>query len=519
MTYLKKIRVIVSILFFFPTSVIFLDIIGIIPKGLYDYVLFLQFIPSIINFADTKALVAFGFIVVIILLVLFGRVYCSTICPIGTLQDFISRISKKFTGENFYNWSLELKWIKYSILVLTILSIPVFGIFLVGLLDPFSNYGRILTNLFRPIILLLNNLAALFLESIDTYIIYPVDIKRLSIAGLVFSFIILTTLVLMSYKKGRLFCNTICPVGTLFGLISKVSIYKIKIKEDDCDGCGMCETVCKAECINSDTKEINFDRCVICFNCFVECPPSAINFYNNELNRKQFVSAQFQKGRRRFISDFFSLVGGLSGLSFAQVKIIPEKESTKPINRLVPVSPPGSKNLSDFISSCTACHLCITVCPTQVLQPSILQYGLQGFLQPRMDFKTNYCTFECVICTEVCPSGALKSLLLKDKKLVQLGKSKFIKENCIVETEKKECGACSEHCPTKAVKMIPYENNLHIPEIKNDYCVGCGACEYACPTIPYKAIYVEGNPEHLKAEKPPAEKQEEEIDYKEGFPF
>ena len=99
---------------------------------------------------------------------------------------------------------------------------------------------------------------------------------------------------------------------------------------------------------------------------------------------------------------------------------------------------------------------------------------------PRMDFKTNYCSYECVLCIEVCPTGALKPILLEDKKLTQLGKSIFVKDNCIVETEKKECGACSEHCPTKAVRMIPYENNIHIPEVKNEYCIGCGACVAAC---------------------------------------
>ena len=113
----------------------------------------------------------------------------------------------------------------------------------------------------------------------------------------------------------------------------------------------------------------------------------------------------------------------------------------------------------------------------------------------------------------------LVKFLLEDKKVTQLGKSIFVKENCIVETEKKACGACAEVCPTKAVRMIPYENKLKIPEIKNDYCVGCGACEYACPTIPYKAIYVEGNPKHLKAEILPEEILEQKVDYKEEFPF
>jgi ferredoxin len=516
--YLKKIRVIVSLLFFVLTSIIFLDYIKIISIELYDYILFLQFVPSIVNFIDIIAIASIGFIIVLILVVLFGRVYCSSICPVGTLQDVISRVSKKFAGEQFYNWSKGLKWLRYSILILTVLSIPVLGILIVGLLDPLSNFGRILTNIVRPLILLMNNLLALFFESIGSYIIYPVDIMEISIAGIIFSFIILSTLLLMSIKRGRLFCNTICPVGSLLGIISKVAIFKIKINEDDCDACGMCATVCKAECINDDSKKIDFERCVVCFNCIRECPTSAINYYKGQYTEPD-SDIKFSKSRRKFLSDFYSFVAGISGMSFVQVQIIPEKESTKPVNRLAPVSPPGSINVDHYKSTCTACHLCISVCPTQVLQPSILHYGLEGFLQPRMDYITNFCKYDCVLCTEVCPSGALQKFIPENKKLTQLGKSIFVKKNCIVETEKKACGACSEVCPTKAVRMVPFENKLLIPEVKNEYCVGCGACEYACPTIPYKAIYVEGNPEHLKAEIPPEEILEQKVDYKEEFPF
>jgi ferredoxin len=427
----------------------------------------------VINFIDILAIASIGFIIVLILVILFGRVYCSSICPVGTLQDVITNISKRINGEQYYTWSEGLKWLRYSILIITLLSIPLLGILFVGLLDPLSNFGRILTNLIRPLILLINNLLALFFESVGSYIIYPVDIMEISIAGFVL---------------GRLFCNTVCPVGSLLGLISKFAIFKIKINEDECDSCGMCATVCKAECINDDSKEIDFERCVVCFNCIRECPTSAINFYKEQnIVQKSDVDLN--------------------------------KSSTKPVNRLEPVTPPGSKNIDHYKSTCTACHLCVSVCPTQVLQPSILHYGLEGFLQPRMDYITNFCKYDCVLCTEVCPSGALVKFLPEDKKFTQLGKSIFVKENCIVETEKKACGACAEVCPTKAVRMIPYENKLKIPEIKNDYCVGCGACEYACPTIPYKAIYVEGNPKHLKAEILPEEILEQKVDYKEEFPF
>jgi ferredoxin len=147
-------------------------------------------------------------------------------------------------------------------------------------------------------------------------------------------------------------------------------------------------------------------------------------------------------------------------------------------------------------------------------------YGLKGMLQPRMDYITSFCNYDCTLCGEICPTGAISPVPLEEKKLIQLGKAKFVKENCIVETQKTDCGACSEHCPTKAVKMVPFEGfpKLTIPEVTEDICVGCGACEYACPTDP-KSIYVEGNVIHQQAKEPKQEELDKDVDYKEEFPF
>ena len=135
-----------------------------------------------------------------------------------------------------------------------------------------------------------------------------------------------------------------------------------------------------------------------------------------------------------------------------------------------------------------------------------------------MDFLASYCNFECIICSEVCPTGAILPIDLEEKKLIQLGISIFIKENCIVHTDEKDCGACSEHCPTKAVNMVPYKNGLTIPEVTEDICIGCGACEYACPTTP-KSIYVDGNPVHKQAKEPVMEALETEGLPVDDFPF
>jgi ferredoxin len=135
-----------------------------------------------------------------------------------------------------------------------------------------------------------------------------------------------------------------------------------------------------------------------------------------------------------------------------------------------------------------------------------------------MDFSTAYCTYDCVLCTSVCPSGAILPLSPEEKKDVQIGTSRFVKEDCIVETKKKDCGACAEHCPTKAVTMVPY-GSLMLPELRNELCVGCGACEHACPTIPYKAIFIVASDEHGRARRPVIERAVPSEEVPAEFPF
>ncbi|HEX3024228.1 MAG TPA: 4Fe-4S dicluster domain-containing protein, partial [Chitinophagaceae bacterium] len=164
-----------------------------------------------------------------------------------------------------------------------------------------------------------------------------------------------------------------------------------------------------------------------------------------------------------------------------------------------PITPPGSVDVKRFNDSCTACQLCVSKCPSQVLQPTFTAYGIIGMMQPAMSFKQGYCNYHCIACSEICPTKAIVKISRKEKKTLQIGQVKFVKENCVVVTDGTNCGACSEHCPTQAVSMQPYKGDLNIPTINNELCVGCGGCEYICPVRPYRAIYVEGNPVHLQA--------------------
>lgn len=194
-------------------------------------------------------------------------------------------------------------------------------------------------------------------------------------------------------------------------------------------------------------------------------------------------------------------------------------EQVVSVNLQQPISPPGSISVERFSELCTACHLCISSCPSQVLSPSFIEYGIAGIMQPKMNYDASYCNYECVLCSQVCPTGAILPIDSTAKKEIQIGKVCFNEKDCVVQTKNKDCGACSEHCPTKAVTMVPFKKNLKIPEIHPELCVGCGACEHACPVEPEKAIFVQANKIHQKAQKPQTKKAESVFDSSLEFPF
>jgi len=518
LSHLKKVRLIVSIIFFVLLSALFLDFGNVLSPAFTNYLTYLQFLPSLIKFIHIAGISAAGFLFVLIFTLLFGSVYCSSFCPLGTLQDIISFIAKKIHKKKYFKLLKVSNCLRYSVLASAIIFFLSGSLVEINLLDPYSNFGRIITQLFKPILISVNNLLSSFLIKFNIYSIFPAEIKNINLGLFLFPFFFFFFIFTLSYKKGRLFCNTLCPVGTLLGIISRVSFFKIEIDKENCISCNSCERVCKAGCIDKKNQIVDFSKCVSCYNCFTVCLTEGIKYTNifSKLKNKELTYVDFKK--REFLTSIITYAISSTGLVFAQKKIIPSKFSNVPNLKKIPVSPPGSISIKHFTESCTACNLCVSACPNQVLQPSFLEYGLHGILQPKMDYKIGYCNFECIICGEVCPTGAIQPMQLEKKKITQLGKAKFIKENCIVYTEKTDCGACSEHCPTKAVTMIPYEN-IRAPKVKEEYCIGCGACEYACPTKPYKAIFVEGNSVHQIAKKIEEKKIEQKVKSNEDFPF
>ncbi|HOV35585.1 MAG TPA: 4Fe-4S dicluster domain-containing protein [Dysgonamonadaceae bacterium] len=511
---LKKIRVTVSIILCSLITLYFLDFGGILPQQM-SFMADIQFIPALLalNIAIVGALVG--------LTLLFGRIYCSSICPMGIYQDTVAWLSKKLIRKKRYSYSKAKTILRWSILGAVIVSF-VFGFsFLLGLLDPYGAYGRIVTHLFRPAYLAGNNLLAEIFSKFENYTFYKVSIYGLGIFSTVISLLTLIGIGFLAWRNGRTYCNTVCPVGTVLGFIGKFSIFKIQFIDENCNSCGLCTMKCKASCINSKNKQVDYSRCVTCFNCIETCNRNALKFAPVGPKRQKVaepsIAYNYQKGnqtvddsKRRFLSA--TLITGIAaGKLLAQEsagKLLPKKD----IKRETPIAPPGALSFEHLQDKCISCHLCISKCPSHVLKPAFLEYGLSGMMQPKMYFDHGFCNYDCTVCGDVCPTGAITKLDVDAKHQTQMGKVQFIKENCIVYYDETNCGACSEHCPTQAVHMVPYKGVLTIPETDQSICVGCGGCEYVCPAIPFKAIFVEGLNVQNKVEVKKEETEEIVID-------
>ncbi len=518
MQLLKKIRVTVAAVFILSVSFLFLDFSNILPSGLHAFLVSTQLVPSLIRTIVVFSGASVGLFIVLLLTVLFGRVYCSTICPLGTLQDVAIRIAKRVNRRRRFKFKKPFYTIHYIVFLCAAVFALSGSLVLLNLFEPFSNYGRILTNLISPAIVLANNTLGNILGLFGLIFLFQIPLLHVSIISVLASLIFLGLVLYLSYNHGRLFCNLLCPAGALLGMISRFSIFKIVIDENNCKECGLCERVCKANCINSGSKEIDYAACVGCFNCLDACPTGGMS-YEGRWKKTSNILPMINEGRREVLkTSIFPVLGML--LPSVNTDSTTDKNHWEfDESHRHPISPPGSISVEHFSNRCTACHLCISSCPTQVLLPSFLEYGIAGVFQPKMNYDASYCNFDCALCSQVCPTGAILPLDVPSKKEVQIGKVQFVKDDCIVVTKKKDCGACSEHCPTKAVTMVPYEKKLMIPEINNEICVGCGACEQACPVRPSKAIYVSANQIHQKAKKPQSKKTEPSFDSSQEFPF
>ena len=485
---LRKIRTILAAVFFVLITLLFLDFTGTLHHWL-SWMAKIQFLPAVmaLNVVVVVALIA--------LTLVFGRIYCSVICPLGVFQDLLARLRRK---KNKYSYSKEVKWLRYPVLAVFVLA-GVAGIgSLFQLLAPYSAYGRIATMIFQPIWKLGNNLLAMMAERMDSYAFYTIDTWMRSLPVLIIAAVTLVVLVVLAWRGGRTYCNTICPVGTILSFFARFSWLKIRFDEEKCKNCSLCSKNCKAACIDFKSHTVDYSRCVACGNCIDSCKFDALK-YSSSMQTKKNVSVDASKRSFLLASALVStaamaqkkekLMDG--GLAEIEDKVAPQRQT--------PLTPPGSLSFQNLSTRCTGCQLCVSECPNQVLRPS---GDLMHLMQPTMSYEHGYCRPECTRCSEVCPAGAIKKIDKPEKTSIQIGHAVWIKKNCVVLTDEVECGNCARHCPSGAIEMVPLdhdnEDSPKVPAINEAACIGCGACEYVCPSRPFSAIYVEGHEVHRK---------------------
>ncbi|MDX2111666.1 MAG: 4Fe-4S binding protein [Verrucomicrobiota bacterium] len=510
-----------ALVFFVGLTLSFVDFRGWMPTGWVHALAGWQFVPAAVLLST--GVLSLALVGMVLLTFLLGRVYCSTLCPLGVYQDIVARIADRFRPKKLLlRFAQPHSRIRYGFLGITLVGIAVGAAgFSLALLDPYSNYGRIASSLFRPLGILINNGVATVGNSMGTYAIYHVTPSWAPWAALLLPIIMLLIVTVMAATRGRLYCNTICPVGTFLGGIARFSLFRLEIKPTDCHKCAACIRHCKAQCIDLRAGQVDFSRCVGCMNCIDACDRQAMRlvFKGTKVQRHKGtkwadVRRQKEEGsnatpaqpanpqRRAFLTSSTTGLIGLTGSLLVPKALRAEPTNPSSGSTTLPASevvcPPGAVSKVRFLDTCTSCQLCISICPTHVIEPAFLEYGVQGLMKPRLNFSRSFCNFECKRCTEVCPDGALLPLTLADKKLTSIGVAHLDQSLCIVEKNGTDCAACSEHCPTKAVDTIPFRDGLFLPKVDESLCIGCGACEYACPAKP-KAIIVTGSSTHGRA--------------------
>lgn len=435
--------------------------------------------------------------VILIGTILLGRFYCSVICPLGIFQDGVSFISEKIRRKkNSFRYRKELRVLRYAVLVLfaggLFSGIGVIPI----LLDPYGNYGRMVSNLLAPVWRQSVNFTADIVS--DSWLIEKYDILPQTEAAMIFASVYLLCILAAAWFGGRIYCNTICPVGTILGTLSRFSLLHPYIREDACVKCGKCEKNCRSSCIDIKTGSIDTSRCVDCMNCIAVCPTGAMTFGRQPKEKVSAEAAETRKtaqplSRREFLGTGAAAIGAAAAVITAKTRTV---ESAAAGAKKI-VMPPGADTREKLMNLCTACGLCIDRCKGGVLRPANLEYGIGGIFLPKMDFKSGFCDYNCSQCGKVCPTGAITKLPFKKKRATVIGKAVYHHFNCLIMKENIICGNCALHCPTKAVTMTEDFHGKKLPQVNKDLCIGCGSCEYHCPAKP-KAIIITGLGEQTK---------------------
>jgi MauM/NapG family ferredoxin protein len=434
---------------------------------------------------------ALCFIILGMTLVL-GRVWCNWICPMGTVLDWVpSRKSTRETKDIPSYW----RQVKYLFLFL-IIVMAIFGSLMLMFLDPITLLVRTLAGGILPLLNYLFTGLQSLLYSMDAtgaavtmdswlrpWLINAQPFYLPNIILLVFFGIILA----LNAIRDRFWCRYLCPLGGLLALISRISIFKLKVDVNSCVSCARCSVACPTGAIDPEKNfNVNNPECVMCMNCVDRCNTGAYNFKPLSAS----ASGTYDPSRRQF---FYTIGAGILGA--AMLKFVPQVlGKVKSLLR-----PPGSTD-STIESKCIRCGECVRVCPTGAIQPAASVAAWEDTWTPQLVMRQGYCDYSCNACGKICPSGAIQPLELEQKRQFIIGKAQIDESRCIPFVQGVECTVCEEVCPVpgKAIKLsletvtniYGVQSTVLIPRVQRGHCIGCGICETKCPVYGEAAIRV-----------------------------
>ncbi|MBU0730263.1 MAG: 4Fe-4S binding protein [Proteobacteria bacterium] len=428
----------------------------------------------------------------LIFTLIFGRFFCGWACPIGALLDFSQRF---FTPVNKKPNSL-FRSLKYYLLGFLIIA-AFFGMPVAGYFDPFSILVRGLALAVYPA---MNVAAASFFTftydqapqwvnaitepvyAFLRYTVLPFDQKHYDLALL--SLAILLTVIAFEKIQRRFFCRSICPLGGLLAVVSKFSLMRGK-SGTKCGKCTNCQDICPMGAIDQE-RNISPLACNLCLDCVDSCPGNKISF---TFSPATVVPQVFNLSRRTFIG---SLAAGAVLPLFLQTRSLAKQGNPQLIR------PPGALPEDDFLGRCVRCGECMKVCIGNALHPTFLESGIEGMFSPTLKARIGYCEYNCTLCGQVCPTGAITELAVQPKQQTKIGNAIFDKNLCLPYAKGIPCIVCEEHCPTpeKAIqfRMASVINskretvNVRQPYIVDELCIGCGICETKCPLPGHAAV-------------------------------
>ena len=454
----------------------------------------------------------------IIATIFIGRFFCGWVCPMGTINQMIGSIKSGRTKGarrlDANRYKPYQRW-KYGILGV-FFGAAVFTSLQVGLLDPIALLTRSMTLSVLPAYNVLTQEFAAwslggytgwaegfmrFLGAVVSYVLIranPVYFQGAILIALVF-----TAILVANRFITRFWCRGLCPLGALLGLLSRFSIFGMEKHDSLCTDCN----ICALNCQGADDPQPGYtwrqSECHLCFNCVAECPESGISFrfFPELAHTRQPVDVS-----RRLL-----MTTAVSGL--AAIPLMRAEAGLKKGNDPSLVRPPGAVGEEAFLSRCVRCGECMNVCPNNALHPTLFQAGLEGLWSPMLVPRIGYCEPTCVLCGQVCPTGAIDEITPREKAWVpvagqkktdnpplRIGLAFYDFGRCLPWAMATECIVCEEWCPTTP-KSIYFEEVeiqdskgewklLKRPHVDPALCVGCGACTYACPVKGDPAIYI-----------------------------